>query len=163
MTKEKDELSEWLFNYLAARYTPDEGIAALLNDHAAAGLLKEFVEHEGWEGARALCDMLRGCKLESLAIIADMLDPAKPGVLKLKLTRKRGKPHNKHPGRYELIAFDYLRLRDDFEARGQRSPDKAAKREVIEKRGVSEKDIRAALAWWYKKWKKPEKWKKPAR
>jgi hypothetical protein len=120
-------------------------------DEDAAISLETFFKYEGRSAEFALpvlIEELRTSGLTSLNMIADMLDLAKPGTWKLELRRNmRGKTRAQWYGEYEALAKQYFSLRHKLEAKGARSPDKAAKRE-LERQGIPPAAIRASLKWW---------------
>jgi hypothetical protein len=123
-------------------------------DDEATLRLQMFLELEERSVERALPELLealRSAGLTSLNMVADMLDPAKPGAWKLELRRNiRGKPRADHGGNYSGVSMKYFLLREELEARGARSPDKAAKRELKRRHGWTDTYIRAAIKWWHR-------------
>ena len=118
-------------------------------DIETAGDLHEFLRFEGRKPEAALPDLLlalRASRLESLDMIADMLDPNKPGRWKLELKRHtKGKALSRSASFYEEVYLRYTVLQSELEMLGARSPRKASERILKEECGWSAADIRKAL------------------
>src|SRR5262245_29710196 len=93
-------------------------------DIETAGHLHEFLEFEGRKPEAALPELLkalRASQLESLDMIADMLDPAKPGRWKLELRRRiRGKAVSRAADFYDEVSARYIVLCVELEHLGAR-------------------------------------------
>jgi hypothetical protein len=118
-------------------------------DIETAGSLHEFLDFEGRKPEAALPDLLealRASRLESLDMIADMLDPTKPGRWKLELKRHiKGKALSRSASFYEEVHARYTVLQFALEKLGARSPRKATERILEEECGWSAADIRNAI------------------
>jgi hypothetical protein len=91
-------------------------------------------------------------EVDALDIIADMLDPDKPGPWKLELRRNvRGAPSERRGSYNHWIAMEYFELFEELKAQGVRSPAKETTRRLIERYQFSENDIRKAVQWWRKR------------
>lgn len=121
-----------------------------LRTEEAEEALKEFLmfEERGVETALpSLLWILRHVEVVAFTMIADMLDPDKPGPWKLELRRNvRGAPSEKYGGYNHWTAMEYFELFEELQTQGIRSPAKETKRRLI-KRGWSNNDIRRALQW----------------
>lgn len=119
-------------------------------DIETAARLDEFLGFEGRKPEAALPDLLealRASRLESLDMIADMLDPTKPGRWKLELKRHiKGKALSRSASFYEEVYERYAVLQYELEMLGARSPRKAAERILEEECGWSAADIRKAIS-----------------
>jgi hypothetical protein len=95
----------------------------------------------------------RGHRVDALNIIADMLDPEKPGRWKLELRRNvRGAPSEKSGSYYHWVALEYFELFEELKKRGVRSPAKEAKRRLFKQwKWLSEKEFRTSVEWWRKR------------
>jgi|RhiMetdeSRZDD1v2_1073273.scaffolds.fasta_scaffold177912_2 hypothetical protein len=110
-----------------------------LEDRAVEAALPALLKILRWEGHR----------VDALNIIADMLDPDKPGRWKLELRRNvRGTPSERHGDYYHWIALEYFELFEELESQGMRSPAKEARRRLIKQWKLSENEIRTAVQWW---------------
>jgi hypothetical protein len=160
-----------------ARLTP--ALAALGSRCVnAAGALKEFLDFEERSADVALAGLIARLRhrrgrgrnarekadearlweemdvltLDPLTLIADMLDPDKPGPWKLWLRRNvRGAPSDKYGEYYHWIAMEYFELFEELEAQGVRSPAKETRRRLMKEWKWSENDIRSAVQWWRKR------------
>jgi hypothetical protein len=137
-----------------ARLAP--ALAALgLKCENVAGSLREFLDFENRGVEVALPELLgtlRRDEVGVLTMIADMLDPDKPGPWKLELRRNvRGTPSDRYGGYDHWIALEYFELFEELEAQGVRSPAKETTRRLIEKWKWSDNDIRRAVQWWRKR------------
>jgi hypothetical protein len=125
--------------------------------YEAACDLGEFLDFEDRGAEVALPDLLAILRREkhevgALAIIADMLDPKKPGPWKLELRRNvRGTPSEWRGSYNHWIALEYFELLEELQAQGVRSPAKEATRRLIGRYKFSDNDIRRAVQWWRKR------------
>jgi len=126
-------------------------IDGLRPDIGAAAELHEFLEFEGRNPEAALPDLLKALRipqLESLDMIADMLDPAKPGRWKLELKRHiRGKALSRDASFYDELSARLSALHFELEHLGARSPRKVAEKLLTEEGWCSRADIRNAMQW----------------
>jgi hypothetical protein len=84
-------------------------------------------------------------------IIADMLDPDKPGSWKLELKRNvRGSPDDHYGGYNHWVALEYFELLHELKREGARSPAKEARRRLLKKWKWDDNTLRRALRWWRK-------------
>jgi hypothetical protein len=119
-------------------------------DIVTAARLHEFLEFEGRKPEAALLDLLealRASQLESLDMIADMLDPIKRGRWRLELKRHiRGKALSRSASFYDEVYQRYSALHFELEELGARSPRKVAER-ILKEEGWSPAEIRNAMQW----------------
>jgi hypothetical protein len=132
---------------------------------ALAGLIASLRGRRRGRNAREKADDARLWEemdvltLDPLTLIADMLDPDKPGPWKLWLRRNvRGDPSDKYGAYYHWLAMEYFELREELEAEGVRSPAKEARKRLVKPpdNGFSDNDIRSAVQWWRKRGQKFE-------
>jgi hypothetical protein len=98
-----------------------------------------------------LRNALRGSEVGVLTMIADMLDPDKPGPWKLELRRNvRGAPSAKYGSYYRRIAMEYFELFEELKEQGVRSPAKEATKRLGAQWKWPPNEIRAAVQWWRK-------------
>ena len=120
-------------------------------DIETAAELDEFLESEGRKPEAALPNLLealRASRLESLDMIADMLDPTKPGRWKLELKRRiKGKALSARASFYEEVYARYTALHFELEHLEARSPRKVAEKLLTEEGWCSLADIRNAMQW----------------
>jgi hypothetical protein len=119
-----------------------------------ASELKDFLDFEQRDAKTALHELLASLRSHNvgvLDIIADMLDPTKPGPWKLELRRNvRGAPSEVYGSFNHWVAMTYFELLEELQAQGVRSPAKEAARRLIERYKFSDNDIRRAVQWWRK-------------
>jgi hypothetical protein len=181
MTKSKDSAltpsdkspddDPWWDNWWA-EHAP-EVIERGFHDMTVQSLLSiEFLKDEerGVEAALVfLLEQLRLAKSPELEgvvtvsdIIADMLDPDKPGQWKLELKRNvPGSPSLHHGMFYYSVASRYFEQLNALKEEGARSPAKEARRRLLKLEGWSDNDIRRALRWARKRgwqFKPPPEW-----
>jgi len=129
-------------------------------ENTASGL-KDFLDFEQRDAKTALPELLarlRSHNVGVLDIIADMLDPTKPGPWKLELRRNvRGAPSEVYGSFNHWVAMRYFELLEELQAQAARSPAKEATRKLIEKYKFSDNDIRRAVQWWRKRGQKLER------
>jgi prophage regulatory protein len=151
-------IDEWSRAHMA-RLAP--GFAKLgMTCEDVAGWLRELLDFEDRAVEvmlPALLETLRGGqqphKVDALNIIADMLDPDKPGRWKLELRRNvRGAPSEQRGSYYHWIALEYFELFEELKERGVRSPAKEAKRRLFKQwKWLSENEFRTSVQWWRKR------------
>jgi hypothetical protein len=139
---------------IRSRLTPEQTKAMTLAGvrcEWAGAYLTEFFDFEerGVEVALpALLERLRGSKVGVLTMIADMLDPDKPGPWKLELRRNvRGPPSARRGSYYRRIALEYSELFEELKEERVRSPAKETIKRLIAQRKWSPKEIRTAVHW----------------
>lgn len=127
------------------------------------GSLQEFLDFEDRAVETALPSLLetlrsRGGPGEKMTVnvgvltmIADMLDPDRPGRWKLELRRNvRGAPSEHYGSFYHWIAMEYFELLEELKAEGARSPAKETTRRLIKRFEWTTNEIRMAVQWWRK-------------
>jgi hypothetical protein len=121
--------------------------------------LRELLDFEDRAVEVALPSLLRILRrggrhrVEVLNIIADMLDPDKPGRWKLELRRNvRGAPSERRGSYYHWIALKYFELFEELKEQGVRSPTKEAERRLFKRwKWLSKKELRTSVEWWRKR------------
>ena len=120
----------------------------------AEGDLTEFLDFEERSVEVALPALLGTLRLGDvgvLTMIADMLDPDKPGPWKLELKRNmRGAPSNVRGSYHHWIALEYFELFEELKEQGVRSPAKETTKRLVAQWKWSPNEIRAAVHWWRK-------------
>jgi hypothetical protein len=144
---------------IRARLTPEwtkEMTVAGVRCADAESDLTEFFDFEGGSVEAALprlLGILKGRGVGVLTMIADMLDPDKPGPWKLELKRNlRGVPSNTPGSYHHWMAYEYFELFEELKEQGVRSPAKeAVKRLLARMPWHTPNEIRAAVHWWRKR------------